>query len=100
MPFDIEFDDPDLDQLEIDPSFTGGWSDDICKAYRKVMNYIRNAEDERDFSSLRGLRFEKLKPPRSHQHSMRLNKQWRLIVELRGEKANKKIAIVKIEDYH
>lgn len=35
-----------------------------------------------------------------HQHSMRLNDQWRLIFELEGKKAAKVIAIVAIEDYH
>lgn len=72
----------------------------VDRGYRKVLQAIRAAADERDLFALRGLRFEKLKGKRQHQHSMRLNDQWRLIVEIRGQGANKKIGIVGIEDYH
>ena len=44
--------------------------------------------------------FEKLKGDRSHQHSIRLNLQWRLILEVEEDEAGKLIAIVGIEDYH
>jgi proteic killer suppression protein len=46
------------------------------------------------------LHFEKLKGSRSHHHSMRLNKQWRLIIELEGVAPNKLVAVINIEDYH
>ena len=49
---------------------------------------------------MRSLRFEKLQPPRSHQFSMRLNDQWRLILEFEGKGASKVTVIVAIEDYH
>jgi toxin HigB-1 len=41
-----------------------------------------------------------LKGNRSSQHSMRLNKQWRLIVEFEGVAPNKLVAVISIEDYH
>jgi toxin HigB-1 len=97
---EVEFDDPDLDRLEIDPSFTAGWERGIVRGFRKVMQAIRAAADERDFYASKGLHFEKLKPPREHQRSFRINKQWRLIVELRGKGTEKIISIIKIEDYH
>jgi plasmid maintenance system killer protein len=31
---------------------------------------------------------------------MRLNDQWRLIVELKGEAPNKTVLIIEIADYH
>jgi proteic killer suppression protein len=49
---------------------------------------------------LRSLHFEKLKGARSHQHSMRLNAQYRLIVELHGKGQEKVVYVVGIEDYH
>lgn len=49
---------------------------------------------------LHSLHCEKLKGDRSHQHSIRLNDQWRLIFELEGKGAAKVVAIVSIEDYH
>jgi len=91
----------DLDTLEVDPKFSGGWSSSIVKAYRKRMQIIRSAIDERDFYKLKSLRFEKLGGKRKHQHSMRLNDQYRLILELlKGNPQGTIIKVVGIEDYH
>lgn len=70
------------------------------RGFRKAMQAIRAAHDERDLYASRGLRFERLDGKRKHQHSLRINKQWRLIVELEGEASQKRIRIVGIEDYH
>ncbi len=96
----VEFDDPDLDRLETDPDYTAGFSVEILRGYRKVMQSIRAAPDERTLYSLRGLGFEKPKGKRKHQHSLRINKQWRLIAELRGKGSDRHIAVIAIEDYH
>lgn len=100
MALKVEFDDSDLDRLEIDREFTAGFSEVIVRAFRKTMFAIRAVDNERDLYAVRGFRAERLKKPRDHQHSLRLNKQWRLIVEIRGEHPNKSIAIIAIEDYH
>jgi proteic killer suppression protein len=97
---DVEFDDSGLEVLERDPRSTAGRGDAVDKGFRKVMQAIRAAVDERDLYALRGLRFEKLKGKRSHQHSLRINDQWRLVVELRKEEGSKRIGVVSIEDYH
>ena len=97
---DVLFRDATYQLLESDPKFTGGHSAAIVKAYRNRVNFIRQALDERDLYAWRSLRFEKLKGNRSHQYSLRLNDQWRLIVEFDGISPNKKIVIVRIEDYH
>lgn len=96
----MSFDHHDLDRLETDPSFTAGWPPAIVKAYRRRMGFIRQAQDERDFFAMNSLNFEKLKGNRSHQHSMRLNDQYRLIVVLEGESPNKVVKVVEIVDYH
>lgn len=97
---EVEFADDNLDRLEVDRQFTGGFGPDVVRGFRKAMQVIRAAPDERDFHKLRGLRFEKLEGGRSHQRSIRLNKQWRLILELLGEAPNKTVRVVSIEDYH
>ena len=89
-----------LEQLETDPKFTGGHSAELVRTYRKRMNFIRQAMDERDLYGLKSLRFEKLKGARSHQRSIRLNDQWRLILQLEGDGEAKTVLIVSIEDYH
>ena len=97
---DVEFDDPDLRCLETDARFTGGFPQVIVSRFRKAMGLIRAALDERDLRSMRSWNFEKLKGKRQHQYSLRLNEQWRLIVELRGEAPRKRIGVVEIVDYH
>ena len=98
---ELEFGDDDLARLETELDFKAGRSDEILvKAFRKRIEFIRAATDERDFYAMRSLRFEKLKGDRSHQYSMRLNDQWRLILEIRSAEPKNIIVVVKIEDYH
>ncbi|WP_142847254.1 type II toxin-antitoxin system RelE/ParE family toxin [Telmatospirillum sp. J64-1] len=97
---DVEFADDSLDRLEVDAHFTGGFAQNIVRGYRKALQAIRAATDERDLLAARGLRYEKLLGQRAGQNSMRINNQWRLIVEIVGDKNNKKIRVLAIEDYH
>lgn len=97
---EVRFDDDELDRLETDANFDGGFAQAIVRAFRKRMQFIRAATDERDFYGMRSLHFEKLKGGRRHQYSMRLNDQWRLILEMEGKGNEKTLVIVAIEDYH
>lgn len=94
----VAFADKSLEALEKedDPAF----SEAIIRAFRLRMQTIRGALDERDFYALKSLHFERLQGNRSHQHSMRLNKQYRLILEFTGDAPDKTVVIVAIEDYH
>ncbi|MGH9905813.1 MAG: type II toxin-antitoxin system RelE/ParE family toxin [Pyrinomonadaceae bacterium] len=97
---EVVFKEDSLDRLETDARFEGRWVPGVVSAYRKRLQVIRAAPDERDFYQLRSLHFEKLKGNRAHQHSMRLNTQYRLIVELHGKGQDKVVYVVGIEDYH
>ena len=97
---DVEFDDDDLDRLETDREYFGSHGVPVVRAFRRTMQFIRAARDERDLYAMKSRRFEKLKGKRQHQHSLRLNDQWRLIVEIRGEHPRKRIAVIEINDYH
>ena len=97
---EVRFSDAALDRLETDAKFDGGFSAEIVTLYRRRMEMIRNAVDERDFYQLKSLKFEKLKGNRSHQHSMRLNDQWRLILQFEGQAPKKVVVVVAVEDYH
>ena len=96
----VHFNTDDLAMLESDRDFTGGFAPSVVKGFRKVMQFIRAAVDERDFYQMRSLRFEKLSGPRKHQRSMRINDQYRLIMELEGEGQAKTVKVMAIEDYH
>ena len=97
---EVVFGDGDLDRLETDPRFDGGYSPAVVKGFRKKMQVIRAAEDERAFYALKSLHFEKLKGNRDHQSSMRLNDQWRLILSFAGADKEKVVHVLAIEDYH
>jgi proteic killer suppression protein len=97
---EIEYDNDQLRRLEFDKAFTAGYAPAIVSGFRRLVQFIRASVDERDLRAMRGFRFEKLKGNRQHQHSMRINKQWRLIFEIRGEAPRKRIGVIGIEDYH
>ena len=89
-----------LDRLETDPKFDGGFPQAVVRMFRKRLQFIRDTPDERVFYQMRSLRFEKLKGKRKHQYSMRLNDQWRLILEFDDQVPTKVVVVVAVEDYH
>jgi proteic killer suppression protein len=97
---ETEFADESLERLENEASFTGGFGQEIVKAFRKRMQMIRAARDERDFYAMKSLHFEKLKGDRQGQYSMRLNQQWRLVLEFKKQGASTTVVIISIVDYH
>ena len=96
----ISFEDEELDAMETDPNYRGPVSQSVVKAYRKRVAQIRAALDERDLYAIKSLHFEKLKGQRKNQHSLRLNNQYRLILEMEGQSDDKVVKIIRIEDYH
>jgi proteic killer suppression protein len=97
---DVRFEDSSLRQLEADATYTAGFDAAIVKAFRKRMQLIRAAADERAFYAMKSLHYEKLKGDREGQHSMRLNDQWRLILRVETDETGKLAVIVSIIDYH
>ncbi len=95
---EVEFDDKDLASVEKDPAATVGHGNAVDRGFRKLMRVIRAAVDERDFYALKSLHFEKLEGSDTVR-SMRINKQWRLVVELRG-RTPKKVGVIAVRDYH
>jgi toxin HigB-1 len=96
----FRFADAELRRLYTDTAADGGYATGIGTIFRRRMQTIDAATDERTFYSLKSLRFEKLKGKRDHQYSMRLNDQWRLVLELEGKGKDKVVALISIEDYH
>lgn len=96
----IEFADSDLERLEADGTFDRGMSGALVSVFRRRMQTLRAAVDERDLRALKSLHFERLKGKRKGQHSLRLRDQWRLVIELKGQKEEKRVRVVEIVDYH
>ena len=97
---EVVFRDSSLDRLELEATFDAGLPPAVVKAFRKRMQHIRAADDERAFYAMKSLHFEKLKGDRKGQHSLRLNDQWRLIVKLEKKGQNTVVELLGIEDYH
>src|SRR3954471_15955816 len=89
-----------LRRMDENPDDDAGYAQAVARAFRMRMNLIRAARNEMDFYSLKSLHFEKLKGDRSHQPSMRLNRQFRLILEIEERPGCNVIVITDIEDYH
>lgn len=97
---DVEFQDSELERLATDVTYIGKRSATVVKKFRNRINRIRQAVNRTDLYALKSLRLEKLKGQRQHQYSMRLNDQYRLIVEFRKENGKEIVNIIEIGDYH
>ena len=97
---DVDFEDASLRRLDADPGFTSGFDAAIVKAFRKRMQLIRAAIDERAFYAMKSLHYEKLQGDRAGQCSMRLNDQWRLVLRVQQRDDGKRVVIISIIDYH
>lgn len=95
---EVRFKDKNLARLETEEQ--GGLDQAIVRAFRKRMQQIRAAPDERTFYALKSLHFEELKGDREGQRSMRLNDKMRLTMEFEGKGTDKIVVIIAIEDYH
>lgn len=97
---DIIFEDDSLRKLEEDPAYDAGFDRSIVKSYRMRIQYIRAAENELAFYSMKSLHYEKLKGNLAGFYSMRLNKQWRLVFKYNKGESGKLVVVVSIVDYH
>lgn len=98
---EVVFRDKTLQTLYTDLGAYAPYADAIVKRFRKVVWIIQAAVDERDFVTFgKGLGFERLKGDRAHQHAFRLNDQFRLIAEIRGQAPRKTVEVIEIVDYH
>lgn len=97
---DVRHQDKDLERLETDAKFDGGFGQAVVRGYRKVMQVIRAADNILDLYNMKSLRFEKLEGSKTEERSLRLNQQWRLIVRLDKSGEVTVVVIQEITDYH
>jgi len=73
---DVRFEDSDLERVEREANFTAKLSPALVKAFRKRMQMVRAAHDERDFYAMKSLHYEQLKDKSLNvQKSVRENVQ-------------------------
>lgn len=67
---------------------------------RDKIQFLRGADDERDIRNWKSLHYEKLSGDMAGQHSIRVNKKWRIVFEIDKSRSPSRITILTIEDYH
>jgi toxin HigB-1 len=80
---ELLFDDREYDRLEVDPAYTRGLPASVVGLYRSRLHLLRAARDESDLQAMRCLRFQALETSSKSQHSIHLDEQHCLVVELR-----------------
>ena len=75
------------------------YPDSVVEAFIKRVRRIESAKDEREFRASKGFHFEKLKGTRN-KYSMRLNKDWRLILRFEKNKEGKVVVIIEINRHY
>jgi toxin HigB-1 len=72
----------------------------VVEAFFDVMATIASATSEADIRAFKSLHYEKLSGNRSGQISLRLNKKYRLIIQIEIDEYGKLLWIIDIIDYH
>lgn len=91
-----------LQQLYTDRAGASRYPHEVVEAFFDKVAAIRAARDENDLRALKSLHFEKLQGERGArgERSIRLNRQFRLILRLETDEQGKLVCILDIEDYH
>lgn len=97
----LEFEDDDLRRSYVEADFRlAAIGTELTKLYRRKMQLLAAAVDERDLRQLRSLHFEKLVGDRAGQYSIRLNDKYRLVFKLRTDENGRVAIIIEVVDYH
>ena len=96
----FRFADRQLELLYATGRGAGRYNGKVVDAFVRAVATIETAADERDLYARKGLHFEKLKGDRKGQRSIRLNKQWRLILTIEHDSTGALVWIIEIADYH
>jgi proteic killer suppression protein len=97
---DFRFGSDELQRVWNDEAATLNQGPAVDKKFRDRVRVVKNAKDERDLRALKSLRYEQLKGKRKHQSSIRLNDQWRLIVQWEKLETGSRLILISVEDYH
>jgi toxin HigB-1 len=97
----LKFENAQLERLAYEVGYSPkGWGSELVRSYRRTVNLLHAALDERDVRNIKGLRLEKLLGKRKGTHSVRINNQVRLIIRFDGRDPSRVIVIIDAIDYH
>lgn len=73
---------------------------EIVQASRRKIRFLRNAVDERDLYATKSLHYEKLSGGREGERSIKLNRQWRIILEIDRDSDPLEVVIKEISNHY
>lgn len=95
---ELSFADTDYDRLEVDPTYTHGLPAPLVALYRGRLQLLRAAQDARDLRALKCLRFHPLEADSGSRHSVHLDDQHCLIVELHEQSSTPALLIIEVRN--
>lgn len=96
----VRYGDDDLSLVETNQAHRLKLPVDVVQTARRKIRYLRQALDERDLYALASLHYEKLEGDREGQRSIRLNKKWRIILNIDRDCDPLEIEILEISNHY
>jgi plasmid maintenance system killer protein len=93
---ELVFNEKAYDRLEVDASYTHGFSQIVVGLYRSRLQLLRAAQDEQDLKALKSLSFLPLPQRSPPQHAIRLDDVHTLVVELQQLPSRVALNIVEV----
>lgn len=94
-------DDDEIREIALGKSPGAKYPAEVVRMFRRRMQFISAANDERDIRAMKSLRLEKLSGDLRGMHSIRINDQWRLTLRfVKRSDGKSKVVAVAITDYH
>ena len=98
---EVEFADKTLERLATDASFTMGLPAHVAQKYRDRVSLLLSVPDERALRALRGsLDYKKRKGGKDNERQMRLNRQYRIRLEVVEGDEGKVMRIIGAGNFH
>ena len=95
------FEDDDLRRLYEEQDFVlPRLGPEVIRAFRNKVAYLEEADSEADLRNYKALHFEKLRGGRLGQHSIRLNRRWRLILRVETDADGRLLIIVEVVNHY
>ncbi|MDN6706345.1 type II toxin-antitoxin system RelE/ParE family toxin [Corynebacterium glyciniphilum] len=76
------------------------WGPELLKAYRKKVGFLAQANDDRDLYNYKALHLEKLSGDRRGTSSVRLNSQFRLILNFRTDPTGRTVIVLDVTNHY
>lgn len=93
---ELSFADTDYDRLEVDSAYSHGLPASVVALYRSRLQLLRATHDASDLEALKCLRFRSLETPSNSRHSVHLDDQHCLIVELHAQSNAVGLLIIEV----